>query len=359
MAYYSNESKILAKPFAFSEDFLPPTIQAREAEASKLRGLLKPTVDGEKPPHIWVHGPSGSGKTSLVESVLTDLDRNKGPRWLRINCWEDPTNYLVLDRLCRELRLLRAEQQSTSIKLQRLKQHWGSYPFVLVLDEIDMMAPKERATLLYTLSNVGKVGLVAIAYNIRSLAYLDRRVRSRLSPSVIRLKPYSDGEVTGILKTRAEFGLQPESWKEGTLRKIARVSENDARLAIQILRNAAHRAERIGAAGIAEEHLETVPADLAELKIHRKVRDLTQHHRILHDTVVQAQEITSSDLWRSYQEQCKHRNLKSIAPRTYLGYLNRLVRLRLIEEEFIIDRGRQRLFRPVNNGSGRDQDSGT
>lgn len=349
MAYFSNESRVLAKPFAFEEDYAPSRITGRTEELSSLGKYLEPATEGLKPPHIWVSGPSGSGKTSLVESELSRLRQDQGLGWLRIDCWVDPTVYLALDRICRDLRILRAEQQSVSFKLQRLREHWGKIPFVLVLDEIDMMAPKERAALLYTLANVRKVGVVAIAYNRKSLAELDTRVRSRLNPRILHLKPYSTREVVAILDGRAAEGLQPDTWNRDVLHRIARLSGKDARLAIKTLGDAARNAERGGAAQVEDEHIKEAWTGLTELKTQKKLQDLTQHHRILHDMVNQAQEITSKDLWRSYREQCKDRKLKPISPRTFLVYLNRLVRLRLIEEEHVIDRGRVRVLRSLAN----------
>ena len=90
---------------------------------------------------------------------------------------------------------------------------------------------------------------------------------------------------------------------------------------------------------------------MAELKKLRKLQNLSQHHRILNDIVDQAQEITSRELWRSYLEQCTQRKLKPTAPRTFLEYLNRLVRLRLIEEEYVVDQGRIRVFRSAGSDS--------
>ena len=351
MAFYPSESKVLSDPTVFSEEYLSQKFEVRDSERSWLTRQFEPAAQGLKPTHVWVHGLSGSGKTSLVEWTLSSLKKTKGLQWMRLNCWVDPTYYLALDRLCRELRILRAEQQSASLKLHRLRQHWAGTPFFLVLDEIDMMAPKERATLLYNLSNVDKVGLVAIAYNQRSLASLDARVRSRLNPNMLQFKAYSPKQLEEILAARAEEGLHPGTWEADILQRIARLSGHDSRLAIQTLGRAARHAERTGASRLSEEHVKEAWTGLTELKTIRKLEGLTQHHRILHFLVNQAQEITSQDLWRSYAKTCKSRKLKSIAPRTFLVYLNRLVRLRLIDEDYVIDRGRVRVLRAPDHPS--------
>ena len=352
MAYYSNESTIIAQPFIFSEDYIPDHLVGRDKELRHLTDILGPATAGKKPPHIWLTGPSGSGKTSLVHAALTKLGRRVGDDWLRINCAEDPTSYLALERMCRELRVLRAEQQSASIKLQRLSAQWGERPFILVLDEVDMMAPKQRSDLLYLLSNVSKVGLIAIAYHRTTFAELDRRVRSRMSPEMLHLRRYPDASLAAILEHRAQLGLQSDAWNEKLLKEIVGRAEQDARLAVKILGRVAQHAERARSSTITEDHLKSVTAALEDIRLLQRTRHLNPHQILIQQLVVQAKEITSPDIRKSYVEQCKERKLKPVASRTFLVYLNRLVNQKLVEEEYVVDQRRMRVFRPVSGARG-------
>ena len=51
------------------------------------------------------------------------------------------------------------------------------------------------------------LNLVAIAYDQKALGSLDSRVRSRLNPRILQLKPYSTKQAEQILQARAEEGL--------------------------------------------------------------------------------------------------------------------------------------------------------
>lgn len=341
MAFFGQQSGIIAQPFVFSESYRPGQLTGRSAEMSQLLKCLEPAVQGGRPGHAWLLGSSGSGKTSIVGAVLEQMKVES----LRVNCWEDPSAYLVLDRVCRELRILRAEQQSTSYKLQRLKDHLGKRPFVLVLDELDMMPPRERSAILYHLHDFGKLGLVVVSYSRSAYTELDGRVRSRLNPTIILVKPYEPEQLADILRARAEHGLMPESWSREQINRIAALAERDARLAIQTLGKAAQAAERGQAREIAATHIDAAWAGYSDLKAAYRLKDLNIHSRMLYELVQKAQEIPSTDLRRAYLERCKQSKLTPIAERTFLVYLKRLIGQRLIEEEWVIHGGRTRMIR--------------
>jgi Cdc6-like AAA superfamily ATPase len=61
-----------------------------------------------------------------------------------VNCYERDTLYEVLDHIITELRIVRAEEHRTSVKLERVQRHLGSRCLLVLLDEIDRIAPCER-----------------------------------------------------------------------------------------------------------------------------------------------------------------------------------------------------------------------
>ena len=344
MAYYSNESTVITDPTVFDASLDPSSLVGREKEFAVVTTFIDSVYRVPTASHLWMYGPAGSGKTSLVRLALVASERTKTNSAF-INCGEEPTYYAVLDRICNELRLLRSEQQSTSAKLRRLRQRWGQQPFFVVLDEIDMMAPKERQALLYGLANSGKVGLVAISYKRNSLSSLDSRVRSRLTPKILMVKPYSRSQLLTILISRAQQGLYESSWNTGVLRRIASLSDSDARMAIRTLGAAAFEADRAGAETLTTEHVRAAWTDLTAVRQERLAHDLNLHQRLILDIVRRKATIRSAELKTAYGRACRSRHVRPVATRTFLLYVNRLVRYRLIEEEYVVDRGRHRVLK--------------
>ena len=104
-----------------------------------------------------------------------------------LNCWQHGSYVEVVDALVTELRMLRAEEHRSSLKLERVHKHFLDRPFVVVVDEIDKMRPTEQNTTLYNLARLDTVSLVAVANDDHAFLELEDRVRSRLGPHVLHL----------------------------------------------------------------------------------------------------------------------------------------------------------------------------
>jgi cell division control protein 6 len=344
MAFYPNSSSIVAKPFAFDETYVPDRLVGREQEIEKLRTCIEPARRNLTPLNCWLYGPSGSGKTSVVQSVLHEAQSQFGLRWAYVNCWQTPTYYLVLDRLVEHLRVLGAEAQIAKVKANAIVRALENQPLAVVLDELDMVTPRERASILYNLGQLGKVAVYCITYTGRSLAGLDSRVRSRLNCHVIELHQYERPQIVEVLKQRAEIGLFPGVWSDDVLARIADISEGNSRTAIQTLRSAAFLAERKRSPRLLVDHVNECWTGTGDLRKQHMLDALTPHHRLILTVVQEQGAVASGNLWRLYREACDGRSLQPVALRTYNHYLRKLVALRLLIEEIVIDKGRRRMF---------------
>ncbi|MEM4185604.1 MAG: hypothetical protein QXE50_08180, partial [Nitrososphaerota archaeon] len=278
---------------------------------------------------------------------VLDVMHRQGVKGVYVNCWENKTLYFVADRIVREQRILFAEKTEAVLKLERFQRTLGNKPFVLVLDEIDKPVPAERDAILYHLSGIGNVGLVCICNSRSFLLSLDQRILSRLGLRAIGFEPYSQEEMRAILKERAEAGLRKGTWDEETLLGIVRLSEGDARVAIQTLKNAAESAEARRSPAIGEEDITGGYGIARELKQHYLLSGLTEHHRIIFDLVKAAGEqgVLSNTLWQSYLNRCTERGKKPVATRTFSAYIATLLGLGLIQEERAPLRGNLRLLK--------------
>jgi cell division control protein 6 len=345
MVSNTSESGIVVRPSVFDESYLPDNIECHIQQLEQIKACLEPVKRRMKPMNCWVYGTSGCGKSLLVRSVLASAEKSLILGWAYINCWETPTLYLVLDELVHQLRILGADIQMTMVKLHAIEKHLANTPFVIVIDELDMVSPKERSTILYNLSSLEKVGLFCIATGSRAFNELDPRVKSRLNPVSVPIQSYTEKEVVHILQQRADAGLSPGSYSDESLRTIARMANGNVRIAIQTLRNAVLLAEKRRAKRLLPGDIDQGYAGASNQSKQSILNELTTHHRLLCEIVTSRGVIASGDLWREYLQKCKARKIPSMAPRTYALYVRRLVEMRVFQEEIVIQQGRKRLFK--------------
>jgi len=338
---------ILDDPEPLVEAYIPTRIVGRESQISDLTFALMPAAQHRKPIHCWLHGDPGTGKTASVRWLLRKLQAEAGLRSVYINCWEYPTYFAVLDRIVRELRVLGAERLTVSFKLERLQRHIGHDPLIVVLDEIDQPPPKERHSILYNLSQLSNIGLVCLC-NAESIYFdLEQRVKSRLNAARIVFRAYPPNDLVEIVRQRAQDSLVINTWSERTVQKIAGLAEGDARIAIQILRNAALLAETHGAEAIDVIRVHRAWHSANDVKKTHLLRRLTDHHRLLCELIVDKPGILSGDLWRLYLKTCRSKRIKPIAVRTYSDYCNKLADSGLVEAKRAAVAGKVREFKAL------------
>ncbi|MBI4446870.1 MAG: orc1/cdc6 family replication initiation protein [Acidobacteria bacterium] len=331
-------------PTAFAEAFLPPRFVNRENEISRLRSCLMPVVQQRPVKHVWIHGQPGTGKTSVAKFLLNELEDRHGIRGVYVNCWETETFYGVLDKLVRDFRLLGAERLSTLFKMERLEKHLTGKPLLVVLDEIDKPSPKERDRIIYSFCSIPNVALVCVC-NSRYFFYtLDSRVRSRLNPILMEFRPYASEQIMEILRQRAELGFGGEAIQELVLKKIANISEGDARIAIQTLRHAMIQTEQHGGK-ILSAHLKSGYAAARNAKKKYLIARLTDHHRLIYQLIQTETEIQSGPLWKEYLEHCNRLRWQPVASRTFTLYLKQLEQLELVTHRRALGiKGNVRIF---------------
>lgn len=272
------EPRIIRREDVLLPDYLPDEMLFREAELQALADAMKPLAKRGAPTNLFVHGPSGCGKTASVKYIMRQLSEySSAVLPVYVNCWENPTQLAVYNRIVEEMRLpLPRRGLATDEVFTRITQFMRNYkkPVLVVLDDMDGLQSDE---LLYVLSRANDkgvmFGIAGIANDRMLLAKLDTRIRSSLRFSELEFRPYDDEQLVRIMRVRAEHALAPGSYDERLLMKIARSSEGgSARMALEILWKAAKRADAAGRAKImlqdAEDVLALEPAfKLPELKL--------------------------------------------------------------------------------------------
>lgn len=332
---------------ALTENYVPEGIVGRERERQQLRRCLHPATERRKPLHVWIHGGSGTGKTVLARSVLSELEQRHHIETAYVCCWRHHSLYKVVDALVTQLRILRAEQQDTALKLEKLEKHLEHEPFLIVLDEIDLTAPKERDAIVRGLCNLGQVGLICISRKMDTFFSLEPGTRSRLSPQFIECKRYNHEELLSVLTERCELALAPDTCPKSVLERIARLSRGHARTAIQTLRSAVEWAEQGAASEVTHSDVAHIWNDIDREPKQCILASLTPDHRTLYDLVRTRRRIASAHLRKLYLKQCERLRREPVAIRTFSKYMSRLMQCGLVACERALPNSQGRLFKPA------------
>ncbi|MFX0205005.1 MAG: Cdc6/Cdc18 family protein, partial [Candidatus Hodarchaeota archaeon] len=212
------------------------------------------------------------------------------------------------------------------------------------LDEIDLIPTRERNSMIYNFLGIRKLGLICISESRQPVLGLEDRIKSRLNPRFIRFDPYDVNDMVEILKERSLIALHPESWNEAVLRRIATLSEGDARKAIQTLKNAAQLAEESHCKTIRSDHIKKAFSSIKDLRTTYTIKKLTEDQRLLYNIIKKHGAIFSSQLWKAYVKECFKKEIKPIARRTFSHYMEKLKQLNLIKAERARVKGRVHIF---------------
>lgn len=329
-----------ADPDPSTDAYMPRLLPGREEHLKQIRDHLSSAIAGRQPEHLWVHGPSGSGKTAYITSALKELEQNTGRfRWIALNCWIDNTLYLLADRMSREWKILDGHGMTTVSKLRAIRKFTADRPAIIVLDELDKLAPKERNKVLYSLAGLGRVSLICISNSMDSAWELEERILSRLSPKAIPFEAYSVAELTSILKQRTGS----TSYEEEAIERIAQLAGGDMRIALRLMKSATHAAER-EKAGMRREHVDAAFRGRQKPDSWRLAK-LGEHEQLIYGLIEARAGIRSGELRKAYEEMCRQKVMPAIAERTFLKSLHRLKNAQLIRWTWVSGKGRARAFR--------------
>jgi cell division control protein 6 len=335
-----------SKWYALTEAYLPPDLIGRSEELAQLRRCLAPLARRKPAGNVWLHGPPGSGKTSAAKLLLDEFEQRHGIQGVYVNCWESGTFYAVLDRAVRDLRALGAERLSTIFKLERLEKALGGRPLLLVLDEFDRPPPRERDAIIYNLCALPNVALICICGRRQYYHYLESRVKSRLDALLVEFRPYATEQLKDIVRRRSEAVLEPGALDEGTVAKIAKDANGDARRALQMLRHAIVAAEAAGAKCVLPQHVRAGHTPTQQEQHQFLAAKLGEHCGLIYRIIHEQGEVQSGGLWQEYRRRCRRARLRPAAARTFSLYLKRLIDSGLVVQRRVLGvRGNVRTLR--------------
>ncbi len=296
-------SSLIASEEVLLPDYLPDALLHRERELSAIADSIKPLLARRTPNNLFIHGVSGTGKTTCVKYILKQLaEHSSAVLPVYVNCWENPTQMAVYNRIVEEMRLPLPRRGLAADEIfDRIMQFVKNYkkPILLVLDEMDGL---RHDKLLYVAARSNEqrltFGIIGLTNNKALLSRLDSRIRSSLRFSEMEFARYGEEQLLSILRVRAERAIVPGGFDERLLLKIARsVEDGSARVAIERLWKAAKHAEKAGRTKILLQDLEDAlmqePAfKLPDLKL--------SSEELLLMEILKGGELGSSDIYEKF-----------------------------------------------------------
>jgi len=228
------ESKRVKDFSVFDFNYIPdqPIVRAecRELIDEMLRFELSGVAS-----HYSVIGSRGSGKTLMLKYLQKIIPEQTSLDVAYVNCRHHNTSFKIFSKLLGEPTAGASLTELYDRFLARYRKKT-----VVVLDEVDLMSPKDkRRDILYMLSRSEQPYMVIMLSNSPNvLKQLDAATRSSLQPVPLHFRNYDAEQIHEIIKDRAKQGLR--TWDDGSLGKIAalttRMTNADARVAIKTLK---------------------------------------------------------------------------------------------------------------------------
>lgn len=284
-------------------DYLPDELLHRERELQAIADSIKPLLGRRTPNNLFIHGVSGTGKTTCVKYIMKQLaEHSSAVLPVYVNCWENPTQMAVYNRIVEEMRLPLPRRGLAADEIfDRIMQFVRNYkkPILLVLDEMDGLR-NDKLLYVAARSNEQRLtfGIIGLTNNKALLSKLDSRVRSSLRFSEMEFSKYGEEQLLAILRVRAERALAPGGFDERLLLKMARsVEDGSARVAIERLWKSAKHAEKAGRQKIMLQDLE----DALSQEPAFKLPDLKlSSEEVLLMEILRGGELGSSDIYEKF-----------------------------------------------------------
>jgi orc1/cdc6 family replication initiation protein len=323
-------------------EFIPQEVKHRDGEINYLTSTLRPILQQDPADPAFLYGPSGVGKTCLAQFTVERLREHMVElNHQYVNCWEDysrfKTLYTLLDGIKNTIDIHR---QSTprDVLLDRLRDYNGP-PYVVILDEVDQLEDK---SLLYDLYRIPDLTMILIANSEDGLFNsVNDRLASRLTDATrIHFQAYSDNELVAILQDRVRWGLANNVIDERRLRTIANNAGGDARVAIGILRKAAHSTQEHGRSEITTDVIrKAVPEAKTEIK-QQTTDKLTEHQQTVYDIIASNEGIGGGELYEKYCREVGDPKTR----RTVRNYVSKLEQYNLVVAD---GNTKARVYRPI------------
>ena len=344
---------VINDPTPLEYEFVPNELKGRDTELGRLAtlfsGIDRPGVSRQ----ALLTGPVGSGKTVTARTFGRDLERHLAPtrplKVARVNCRSHPTMPQVLQRIITSIDARHPERGFGSGEiLQSLRRQLlgAGLHLLVILDEVDHLIIRDGADLIYQLLRIdeeheatGSISLIMISVE-PIIERLEPSIISRLGRSnALSLSSYTVDELEAIIEQRAHLALSPASFDQRLLRLIAEAAgeSGDARVAIELLSDAAKEAENRGQREIRSSDVQSYAAESRPSSAFDPavIDELSQHCRLIllaiSRRLKREPEISTGEVENLYHIVCEEFEVKPCGHTTVWKHLNHLREIGAIE----------------------------
>jgi len=328
--------KILIKPETLEHSYIPDDLPRREKERNIIFEQLSDFFKLNEPFFSWIiYGHSGVGKTVLSRRISEDIKKELGNEvfTVYVNCRYSRKIYRILIELVKQIERSvpdrgLSKDDLLTILFQLTAEKTGK--LLIILDElgtlfVDQEGMKTR-DVLYSISRFSEkytnlhrklqlavIAIVSKTHEYTFFQWLDKATRASFIKYEINLERYSKQDLIEILDYRASLAFKPGTVFDDAIDLIASFAadqgEGNARIAIDILKNAGRLSDKLSAGYLGVEHVRSV------LKYHPDMsrvdseifESLDKHKLVLLLSIIRAlREFQSSYITRTQLEQHYH-----------------------------------------------------
>ncbi|HLD11115.1 MAG TPA: AAA family ATPase [Candidatus Nanoarchaeia archaeon] len=297
-----SDETLFQNEIALDYDYLPKEIKYRETQQHYIAECIKPLFQNRNGRNIIITGQPGIGKTAAIRSVLRDLENETDNIYqVYINCWKKDSFFKIITELCHQVGYTWTHNKSGEDLIHAAANTINKKSIVIVLDEADKL---EDQSIIYSLlEDIHKKTIILITNDELFMVDMDDRIRSRLTPDLLKFEPYDEQETTGILAQRKEYAFFPGILDQEPFYKICKKTFEleDIRAGLFLMKEAGIIAETKSSKKILEEHTNLAISRLSEFKI-KKIQELNKESQQILDLIKQNSGKTIFEIFKEYEE---------------------------------------------------------
>jgi len=350
---FFEDTNIIKNGEVFDLRYVPRHFYIRK-EMHRIAENIKMFIKYGIPEHIYLSGKPGSGKTASIKYLQREAEmRGFNLGFYYVSGREYNTKYKIMARICGFERSIDPNKVHDEF-FRRVKGK-----AIIVLDEADLVSPRELNDVCFMFSRWGEavevandsvVLLILIGCNVNLTKSLEPSVFSSLHPKFVFYGSYKKEELFEILRLRAKEGLHDGGWSDEMLEEIAAVCAEeylgDARFAILALRELAVNSEFRGLDRI-EGDIEGAFVKAAENVLIATLSGLGSHELLILYSACRTPEDdrTIGAIRRMYEFACSCAGVKPVKKSKFYEVVHALDRLNVVSTAGKAKAGRGR---PLN-----------